>query len=214
MAVPPALPRAMEHPLPPEVTVSPALSLTALPGDGGIRSRRIAILAADYVIGATIAAVQAALRDAGAVPVVIAPRIGAVNTSDGYSLHAEGSLENSPAVLFDAVVLPAGEAGVALLARHAQTQEFVTLQHRHGKTILALGSAQVLLDQAGVSNTLPSGADDPGIVRAARRDLDSALAAFIAAVGKHRHPEREANSPRSRRRATAACADAQTAVHG
>ena len=126
---------------------------------------------------------------------VIAPRIGALKRADGRALHAEGSLANSAAVQFDAVVLPAGEAGVVLLARHAKTQEFVTLQHRHGKTILALGSAQVLLDQAGIPTTLPSGDDDPGIVRAARRDLDSALAAFIAAVGKHRHPQRD---PRER----------------
>ena len=127
---------------------------------------------------------------------VIAPRIGALKTADGHALQAEGAFANSVAVQFDAVVLPAGEAGVALLARHAQTQELVTLQHRHGKTILALGSAQVLLDQAGIHTTLPSGDDDPGIVRAARRDLDSALAAFIAAVGKHRHPQREADPPR------------------
>ena len=191
MALPAALPRALEHPAPPEVTHSPALSLTALPGDGGIRTRRIAILAADGVFGSSIASAQAALRQAGAVPCVIAPRIGAVHTVDGTALQAEGSLENSAAVLFDAVVLPAGEAGVDLLAHHALTLEFISLQYRHGKTLLALGSSQLLLDKAGIAATLPSGDDDPGIVRAARRDLDRALAAFIAAVGKHRHPQRE-----------------------
>ena len=191
MALPAALPRALEHPAPPEVTHSPALSLTALPGDGGIRTRRIAILAADGVFGSSIASVQAALRQAGAVPCVVAPRIGAVHTVDGTALQAEGSLENSAAVLFDAVILPAGEAGVDLLAHHALTLEFISLQYRHGKTLLALGSSQLLLDKAGIAATLPSGDDDPGIVRAARRDIDRALAAFIAAVGKHRHPQRE-----------------------
>ena len=34
----------------PEVVTSPALSLTALPGDGGIRTRKVAILAADGVL--------------------------------------------------------------------------------------------------------------------------------------------------------------------
>ena len=191
MAVPTALPRALDHPTPPEVTLSPALSLTARPGDGGIRTRRIALLAADGVSGSSMAAVQAALRQAGAVPCVIAPRIGAVHSVDGVALVAEGSLENSASVLFDALVLPAGEAGVDVLAHHALTLEFISLQYRHGKTLLALGSSQLLLDKAGISATLPSGDDDPGIVRAARPDTARALAAFIAAVGKHRHPQRE-----------------------
>jgi len=191
MDVPAAMPRALENPAAPEVTVSPALSLTARPGDGGIRTRRIAILAADGVLGAAIASVQAALRQAGAVPCVVAPRIGAVRTVDGVALEAEGSLENSAAVLFDALVLPAGEAGVAVLAHHALTLEFISLQYRHGKTILALGSSQLLLDKAGIAATLPAGDDDPGLVRAPRRDIGSALAAFIAAAGKHRHPQRE-----------------------
>ena len=194
MAVPAPLPRALEHPTPPEVTHSPALSLTALPGDGGIRTRRIAILAADGVFGDTIAKVQAALRHAGAVPCVIAPRIGAVLSIDGVALQADGSLENSAAVLFDAVVLPAGEGGVEVLAHHALTLEFISLQYRHGKTILSLGSSQLLLDKAGIAATLPSGEEDPGVVRAPRPDLDLSLAAFIAAVGKHRHPQRE-NAP-------------------
>ena len=194
--LPPALPRALENPAAPEVTLSPALSLTALPGDRGIRTRRVAILAADGVVGATVESVQAALKQAGAVPCVIAPRIGAVRTTDGVALKADGSLENSASVLFDAVVLPAGEAGVAQLAHHALTLEFITLQYRHGKTLLALGSSQLLLDKAGISAALPSGADDPGIVRAPRRDLDSALALFIAGVARHRHPERECEPAR------------------
>jgi len=197
MALPAALPRALERPTPPEVTHSPALSLTALPGDGGIRTRRIAILAADGVFGAPIATLQAALRDAGAVPCVIAPRIGAVNTVEGTALQAEGSLENSASVLFDAVILPDGDAGVDALAHHALTLEFITLQYRHGKTLLALGSSQRLLDKAGIGATLPWGDDDPGIVRAPRRDIRNATTAFIAAAGKHRHPQREGASARA-----------------
>lgn len=42
--VPAAMPRALARPRKPEVSVSSALSLTALPGDGGIRTRRIAML--------------------------------------------------------------------------------------------------------------------------------------------------------------------------
>ena len=196
IGVPPALPRALEHPTPPEVTRSPALSLTALPGDGGIRTRRIAILAAHGVDGKSIVALQVALREAGAVPTVIAPRLGAVNTADGEAFDATGSLENSAPVLFDAVVLPDGDAGVALLVRHGQTLEFVRNQYRHGKTILALGASKALLDKAGVATTLPSGEPDPGVLLARNKDIGAVAAAFIEAVAKHRHPTREADPPR------------------
>src|SRR5678810_1091514 len=77
-----ALPKALAHPARPEVTKSPALSLTALPGESGIRTRRIAILAANGADHESIVALQAALLDAGAVPTVIAPRIGAVKTTE------------------------------------------------------------------------------------------------------------------------------------
>ena len=149
----------------------------------------MAILAADAVHGASIMAMVAALAAAGAVPVVIAPRLGKVKTSDRKPLEALATLENSPPVLFDALVLPDGVDGVADLAGHDQTLDFIRDQYRHGKTILALGASKVLLVSAGISATLPSGESDPGILLA-RADED-ASAAFIAAVAKHRHTERE-----------------------
>jgi catalase len=83
MKVPPAMPRALEKPTKPEVTASPALSLMALPGDGGVRTRKVAILLANGVIGEPLVALQEALMNAGAVPVLIATRLGAVTAEDG-----------------------------------------------------------------------------------------------------------------------------------
>ncbi len=194
--VPPALPRAQAMRETPEVALSPALSLTALPGDGGIRTRKVAILAADGVEGASIVAVASSLAAAGAVPSIIAPRLGRVGTSDGTALEASGTLENSAPVLFDALVLPDGEAGVALLALHGQASEFVQNQYRHGKTILALGAAQGLLDRSGIAAALASGKPDPGLVFGTIDKLADAVAAFIVAAGKHRHPTRETEPPR------------------
>ncbi|MEO5697519.1 MAG: catalase [Burkholderiaceae bacterium] len=195
MAVPKALPKALEKPVKPEVATSPALSLTALPGDGGIRTRKIALLAADGVDAGSIMATHAALLKAGAVPTVIAPRLGAVKTADGKALEATASFENSAPVLFDAVVLPDGAAGVELLARLAQTQDFIANQYRHGKTLLALGASKTLLDKAGVLAALPSGETVPGVVVASGGNVDAAVARFITEVGKHRHPSRETDPP-------------------
>jgi catalase len=196
MKVPAAMPTALAKSVRPEVTKSPALSLTARPGDGGIRSRKVAILVADGVDGASIMDVQTALTAAGAVVCLIAPRLGAVATADGTPMEATATLENSAPVLFDALVLPDGDDGVTLLAGYGQTQEFVTNQYRHGKTLLALGASKTLLDTAGIATTLASGEPDPGIVLASADTLGDGAAAFIAAVGKHRHPERETDPPR------------------
>ena len=194
--VPEAMPKALAKSVPPEVTKSPALSLTALPGDGGIRTRKVAILVADGVHGASIVAVQTALTAVGAVACIVAPRLGPVKTADGESVEGTGTLENSPPVLFDALVLPDGGDGVTLLAGYGQTLEFVTNQYRHGKTILALGASKALLDKAGIATTLASGRPDPGILLADVDTLDDGAEAFIAAAGKHRHPARETDPPR------------------
>jgi catalase len=192
MAVPKALPRVQAHPAKPEVTLSPALSLMALPGDGGVRSRSVAILVADGVDGASVSAVQAALRAAGATAHLIAPRLGPVVSNGGAGLETTGTFENSAPVLFDGLVLPDGAAGVQQLGCHIEVLDFISTQYRHGKTILALGASNALLDQVGIGPTLPDGKQDPGILVAAEAKTEKSVARFIAALGKHRHPEREA----------------------
>jgi len=195
--VPPALPKALEKPPKPEVKQSPALSLMALPGDGGIRTRKIAILAADGVIGAPILVLQRALLAAGAAPKVIAPRLGAIDTADAQELQADGTLENSPPVLFDAVVLPDGQLGVELLAGLGQTAEFLTNQYRHCKTILALGASEKLLGMAGISDITPTGERDHGVMWASASEAEAVAKDFIVMVGKHRHPARFSDPPKA-----------------
>ena len=194
IAVPKAMPKALAHPTAPEVTTSAALSLTALPGDGGIRSRSVAILVADGVDGKSVATAQAALRAAGAQVHLIAPRLGPVKPASGEPFEATGTLENSPPVLFDGVVLPDGASGVKALGGYIEVMDFISNQHRHGKTLLALGASKGLIEQAGVSPTLASGEADPGMAIGAAAKAAPAVADFITALGKHRHPEREAGA--------------------
>ena len=195
MAVPTALPRALENPAPAEVTRSAKLSLTALPGDGGIRTRKVALLIDDGADAASIIAVKTALTAAGAVPLLVARRLGSYTAADGRTLEADASMENSAPVLFDALVLPDGAAAVATLAKVGNTMEFVVNQYRHCKSILAFGASQALLDKAGIQATLPSGDADPGLVLAKAADAAQAAETFIAAIARHRHPERDTDPP-------------------
>jgi catalase len=194
--VPPRMPAALEKPPKPEVTVSEALSLLARPGDGSIRTRQIALLVADGVDGTAVSALQAGLLEQGAVPRIVAPRIGPVRTADGKSLDADASLENEPAFLFDAIVLPDGAAAVDVLLTHGQALEGIKDQYRHCKTILALGESRRLVEAAGLPPELPDGTADPGLLLPDANDLDNALARFVAAVAMHRHWDRETDPPR------------------
>ena len=200
MAVlPDAMPRALESPAAPEITESPALSLMFRPSQQGIRARKVALLVADGVASESLMAVHAALGAAGAVPKLIAPRIGLVKTAEGKSLMADASLETEPGFLFDALVLPDGQVAVAALSRDAKTMEFIRDQYRHCKSILVMGASKALMSKAGIPDALPNGEADPGVVVSAdgkaATSSSSAAVAFIQAMGRHRHFERETDPP-------------------
>jgi len=189
--LPDPLPRVLEQPRKPEVTKSPALSLTALRGEVGVRSRKIAILVANGVEGESLKSLHAELTNAGAVPRFVGARLGTYSTSDGDTIEVDASMENSAPVVFDALVLPDGDAGVKALSADGHTMEFVTNQFRHCKPILALGASSKLLQEAGVSVTAKS---DEGLLVSAAKDKNVAKK-FMSAVAKHRFPERETDPP-------------------
>jgi catalase len=193
--LPEPMPRAMKVAPKAEITASPALSLKALPGDGGVATRKIAILLADGIESAPITDLIAALNGAGAVTRVLSTRFGCVRSEDGEPLEIDATLENSPAVLFDALVLPGGSEAVDALCRDGHTLEFVKDQYRHCKTILALGDSSRILSKAGIPLTLPSGAADPGLLIEGQEGKGADAQSFIVAIGRHRHVERDRDPP-------------------
>ena len=193
--LPEPLPRVLENPAKPEVTSSPALSLTALPGETGVRTRKVAILVADGVEGTAIVSLFDALTEAGAVPHFVGPRLGSFTTAHDEMIDADLSMENAPMVLFDALVLPDGEDGVEALAADGHTTEFVTNAYRHCKTILAYGASRTLLDRAGISLTVHASDPGAGVLLVESTDGDS-VGAFMEALAKHRHLERESDPPK------------------
>ena len=193
MKVPAALPRAIAKAPTPEVKTSAALSLTALPGECGIRTRQIAILVADGVDRASIAAIHAALAAEGAVVHFVGPRVGKFVADDGAAIEAGKSMENSPSVLFDALVLPAGDKAIETLGRDGHTMEYVKDQFRHCKTILALGAGRKLLEMAGI---LAAAGKDPGLILAEPDKAAGAAPQFIKAIAAHRHPSRDSDPPK------------------
>jgi catalase len=195
--MPDAMPLALENAPAPEVTKSPALSLLARPGDGSLKGRKIALLVAPGVEGESIAAVQAALAEQGAVGRLVGTRIGPMPTLAGTVLEADASLENEPGFLFDGLVLPDGAEAVAALAQDGHTAEFVKDQFRHCKTILVFGESRALLAQAGVPASMDKSQaqGNTGLIVANAQDASKAAAAFVQALSMHRHFGREMDPP-------------------
>jgi len=192
------VPEAQEAVVPknnrPEVRNSPALSLFSRPGDGSIRTRRIAILVADGVDGAGAQEIHATLLANGAVPRFVGARLGKVRSATGPDLDVEISLETGPSVLFDALVVPDGEAASEVLSTIGQALAFVRDTYRHCKPILAVGTGTRLIEAAHLPASLPNGRSDPGLLLAKSPGQGTEL--FIAAVAKHRHFDRQTDPPR------------------
>lgn len=194
--LPPALPKALEQTILPEVTLSPALSLFARPGDGRIVARRVAILVADGVDGKSAQMLKTGLAAEGAVPRFVGARLGSVESTVGDELDVDVTFEAMPAALFDALVVPGGHEDMRTLADVGLAVEFIKDQYRHCKPILALGLGKDLIEIAGIKLTLPGGERDPGLLTCQDEVLDDVLPEFIEAIAAHRHFKRETDPPR------------------
>ncbi len=195
IAVPAAMTRANTTDVLPEFTESSMLSLHAHPGDGGIRTRRVAILAATGVNGASVSLATSMLNAKGAVCELVSVRLGDIAAATGEMIVVDRSLEMSPAVLFDAVVVPDGPESIDALLRDGHTREFMRDMYRHAKSMLTLGAGSLLLTRCDLPTTLPDDQPDPGIVLGASGKPEAAITQFIAALGRHRHPERDTDPP-------------------
>jgi catalase len=179
------------------VGTSPALSM-ANTVKTGIRTRKIAILAADGVDGGALSGMQKALKAAGAQSKVIAPRLGALKTAQGHDVKIDWSFLTAGSVLFDAVFVPGGDKSVKVLAAEPRAVEFVGEAYKHCKTIGATGEGRALLQAAGVSmkdrgptrkGRKPSGPE--GVVIGRDGEMNAVAGKFIQAVAQHRAWSRE-----------------------
>ena len=191
MALPEPLPRAVESPSKPEIEVSPALSLTARPGEAGIATRKVAILVAEGADGKAVAVVAQGLIAAGAVVRLVGQRIGPVPTDEGGAVDADASLDNHPSALFDGVVVAGGEAAVARLREDGRALEFLRDAFRHGKTLMGVGQGAQLFAAAGIA----AAHTDAGLLAVDAAAPGKSVSAFIDALARHRHPERETSPP-------------------
>jgi catalase len=123
------------------------------------KSRRVAILAADGVEGAAVAAMKRALTEVGATPKVVAPRGGTLTTARGAKIPVDFSLLTVGSVLFDAVFIPGGVDSAKALAEEAMAVLFVNEAYKHCTALAVTGAGFALLPTSNGGNAAAKGAD-------------------------------------------------------
>ena len=167
MDLPPAAPPARA---PVDMKKSPALSIVKR-AKGLLKGRKIAVLIADGSDGKALAKLKAAIEKAGGTSFIVAPKVGAVQTTTG-PVAADGQLAGSPSVLFDAVALILDQAKAEDLTREAAAVQFVMDAFGHLKAIGQTG-ADALLARAGVEpDEGVTGLGKPFLAAAAQRFYD------------------------------------------
>jgi catalase len=181
-----------DHPKKQSLDKSPALSMANTPKDT-IKTRQIAILAADGVDGDSLTTMKGALVAEGAQCKVIAPHGGFIKNAKSGEVKVDMSFLTATSVIFDAVYIPTGEKSISALKENADAIHFINEAYRHCKAIAADNGAIELLYETYVGKKLKQGKSDAtaGIVTSETTKKGSLPKEFIHAIAQHRFWERE-----------------------
>lgn len=181
------------------VTVQPALEKSAALSmantiKDSIRTRKIAILAADGVDENSLMSIQRMLEAEGAVTEVIAPQQTYILSENDVEIPVKHSLLTAASVFYDAVYVPSGTNSVATLAAEADAVHFLNEAYKHCKAIAVHGDAEQVLESTYFWEKLsPSHKADPnpdnGVFTG--DNLKKLGKSFIEGIKMHRFWERE-----------------------
>lgn len=176
----------------------------------GVKTLKVAILAAEGFDHSALTETKQALEQAGARTMVVAKFLGTL-AGDGGEVQVDKSFVTTASVLFDAVVVPGGRH-VATLVTQGDAVHFVSEAFKHGKPIGATGEAVELLRAAALPGVALADSaqvvDSLGVVTVAGAEslVDRAKGAvgvdtdhgmsgfthrFLEALAQHRFWERE-----------------------
>ena len=172
---------------------SEALSMANTVKDS-IRSRLIAILAADGVDAASVTEMKDALLAAGAMVDIIAPRQGQVIAEDDTVIPVDQSFLTAASVFYDGVYVPGGSNSAATLEAEPDAVHFLNEAYKHCKAIAAHTGALQVLEATYFRKKLPADKNEDTVLTEGvviGDDTRKIAAKFIAAVAQHRFWERE-----------------------
>jgi catalase len=129
---------------------SPSLSLIkkAVPT---LKGRKIGVLISDGFDEGLLTSIYAAAKTEKAAVAVVAPQIGGAKNKAGKMVAADMALSAAPSVLFDAVVVLAGDQSGVVLAKEAAAVDWIRDAFGHLKTIGFTEAAQPVIDRADIA---------------------------------------------------------------
>ncbi|MBD2716887.1 catalase [Microvirga sp. STR05] len=143
---------------------SAALSIEFSPVNAkkDIKTKMVAVLAADGADAASISALKKALEAGGATAKLVAPHLAMLKVNGGEALRIDFSLQTTASVLFDGVYVAGGEKSVQTLRQQPDAVQFINEAYRHCKPVGAAAEGEALLKAAAYAGAeaLPGG---PGV---------------------------------------------------
>jgi catalase len=159
-----------------DLAPSPALRIVGNMQDT-LKGREVGILIAEGSDAALVKQVKTAAEAAGANVKLVAPKVGSIKLSDGAAVKADGQLQGTPSIVFDAVAVVLSAQGCSLLLKESAAVQWVMDAFGHLKAIGSNADAKPLLDKAGV-------VPDEGVVALSK-------GVELVAAAKRRYFERE-----------------------
>lgn len=173
------------------IAPSPALSQANTVKDT-VKTRKIAILAADGVDGQAIADMNATAVAAGAAVKIISPRMGILRTSSGASIPIDGTIIAMPSILFDAVLIPGGALSIKTLQESGDAVHYALETYVHYKPLAATAEGVDFLAHVGLVSKNRNLPLPEGVLTSVNNNLsDDFKQQFTSAIGQHRFFNRE-----------------------
>ncbi|QCR21514.1 catalase [Pontibacter sp. SGAir0037] len=162
------------------------------------KSRKVAILLEDGYDYDEVMQIKNALKEAGASAKIVSKLYGMRKATNGQEIEADKSHITTGSIMYDAIYIPDGEAHIEALMQEGDALHFINEAFKHCKAIATSGNGIALLQKAevpGISFADKSAAKvmaDKGVITAGTEaDADDFATAFIDAIKKHRHWDRE-----------------------
>lgn len=164
-----------------------------------IKTRKVAILAADGFDHAALMAVKSSLLDNGAMSEIVSKDLGTIRSADGQEVEVDKNYLTTSSVMYDAVFVPGGKQSIDTLKTHGDAIHFINEAFRHCKPIAASGEGVELFREADLVNvnfarpgTPGEVISDTGVVTSSNTADPAALVRpFTEAIAQHRHWARQ-----------------------
>jgi catalase len=162
-----------------------------------VKSRKVAILAADGVSYSELMPMKEALTAEGAHAEVVSKNGGTLKSADGEEVPVDKIYVTTGSIMYDAVFVPGGRQSATTLSTQGDALHFVNEAFKHGKAIAATGEGITLLQAAQLNGVAIDEGDAPrrgdctvdqGVVSARSSSATEAVTRqFIRALAQHRH---------------------------